>query len=79
MTIPLVGVAVVSEGHTLGLVRYLGEFPMVEVLHASVIKGSPTGGPLVGMVALGSKWRYATTQDFSDFRVKYHPDYKIIP
>lgn len=78
MTNPIEGATIVSEGHTLGLVRYVGKFPMIDVLHASIIKGASSGGPLVGMVALGSKWRYATTQDFSIFNVKYHPDYKIV-
>lgn len=68
------GKAVVMEGHTLGVIID-GEFPTLDILRASVLRGSPYNS-LSGPVPLvAGSFRYATEKDFIDFKVISHPDW----
>lgn len=63
--------AIVINDHTLGVV--MGD--MVQILRASVLKGSPY--PDKGAINMPdeSEYRLATESDFSDFKISFHQDY----
>jgi len=66
--------AVVYQNHTLGV--YHPETNSIDVLHSSVLKGAPINDYLPEP-KLGDwgEMRYATKEDFEDFRVRFHPSY----
>ena len=75
-TKPIPGTAIILEDHTLGITLQ-GTFPHIQVLHTSILKGS-SYDRLCGPIPIGNDWRQATEQDFIDFGVHWHPDYKVM-
>ena len=70
---------IVLDEHTLGVIYPNG----LQILHTSILRGSPIqGDPLSAMgvlafdpVLMANRFRPATEQDFTNFRVAFHPDY----
>lgn len=66
--------AVVHKESTLGVILSNG---MMQILHASLLKGSTFSSMDGALYVKKSDTRPATRQDFEDFRVKWHPDYVL--
>jgi hypothetical protein len=67
--------AYVYKEHTLGL---LVNGNTLEVLHASTLRGA-SGTTCSGTIHVNQEHlRPANKQDFSYFRVQWHPDYSVV-
>lgn len=71
--------AVIVNEHTLGiLMGGEGEFKTVQVLHSSVMRGSPYTIQPGLITAKEGEYRAATKKDFDVYRVLWHPDYLVV-
>ncbi len=65
------GKAIVINEHTLGVV--IGRY--VQILRASILRGSPYPGQGFICFPDSSEYRKATEKDFETYRIQFHPDY----
>ena len=70
-----VNTAVVCEEHTLGVICANGA---VQPLRAMTTKGAPFSVFEYPFTPMVDKTRPATLDDFDEYRVRYHPEYKLI-
>lgn len=81
--------SVVYKDHTLGLLGSINTAPTVEnnfyssfwvqPLRASILKGATFSVRDCAFIACPQDLRFANRQDFDDYRVKWHPDYLVVP
>jgi hypothetical protein len=66
--------AIVVNEQILGLLIE-GEFPFVEILRSSIIRGGPMGVYTLPLIT--TEYRSATKKDFDDYGVLWHSDWVV--
>lgn len=70
-------IAVIYRQHTLGLLKSSDTMDSIDILHASVLRGSPYS---VGQAIINpspENYRQSTLKDFEDYRVMWNKDYEV--